>query len=158
MLTGPSCLSSVAASAVMTVFDAGRRRSVTDEALAAYDYQVAAYRENVLTGFRQVEDNLAAVGPFEFSGATGMLWQACEQQFQLTGSAPLKRTVIRFYLGNAESFSGQDHQLEADEMGYERQPRSSLGAPMYFLKSQTADRRQSRWVAEFTGQLTGRWG
>jgi outer membrane protein TolC len=44
----------------MTVFDAGRRRSVTDEALAAYDYQVAAYRENVLTGIRQVEDNLAA--------------------------------------------------------------------------------------------------
>jgi hypothetical protein len=54
------------ASAVMTVFDAQRLRSVTDEALAAYDYQVAAYRENVLTGFRQVEDNLAAVGRFEF--------------------------------------------------------------------------------------------
>jgi outer membrane protein TolC len=44
-----------------TIFDAGRRRSVTDEALAAYDHQVAAYRENVLTGFQQVEDNLAAV-------------------------------------------------------------------------------------------------
>ena len=27
----------------------------------AYDSQVAAYRENVLTGFQQVEDNLAAV-------------------------------------------------------------------------------------------------
>src|ERR1700733_5326701 len=45
----------------MTVFDVGRRRALTDRAIAAYDYQVAAYRENVLTGFQQVEDNLAAV-------------------------------------------------------------------------------------------------
>jgi outer membrane protein TolC len=45
----------------MTVFDVGRRRALTDQAIAAYDYQVAAYRENVLTGFQQVEDNLAAV-------------------------------------------------------------------------------------------------
>ena len=45
----------------MTVFDVGRRGSLTDQALAAYDYQVAAYRQNVLTGFQQVKDNLAAV-------------------------------------------------------------------------------------------------
>jgi len=43
-----------------TVFDAGARGAVVDEARAIYDEDVALYRQTVLTGFQQVEDNLAA--------------------------------------------------------------------------------------------------
>ena len=61
LLNGPSGLWSFGLTAVGTVFDVGRRRAFTDQARAAYDSQVANYREIVLNGFQQVEDNLAAV-------------------------------------------------------------------------------------------------
>jgi len=44
-----------------TVFDGGFRRAQTDAARAAYDATVASYRQTVLTGFQEVEDNLAAL-------------------------------------------------------------------------------------------------
>jgi NodT family efflux transporter outer membrane factor (OMF) lipoprotein len=61
LLNGPSGLWSIGLSAVGTVFDVGRRRALTDQARSAYDSQVANYRQTVLNGFQQVEDNLAAV-------------------------------------------------------------------------------------------------
>ena len=61
LLQGPSGLWAVGSSAVVTLFDVGRRRAANDQAKASYDSSVASYRETVLTGFQQVEDNLAAL-------------------------------------------------------------------------------------------------
>jgi NodT family efflux transporter outer membrane factor (OMF) lipoprotein len=61
LLSGPSILWSAGPSALFTVFDVGRRRAASDQAVAAYDQTVANYRQTVLTGFQQVEDNVAAL-------------------------------------------------------------------------------------------------
>ena len=61
LISGPSILWSAGGSAVAPIFDAGRRRANMDQAIAFYDQTVANYRETVLTGFQQVEDNVAAL-------------------------------------------------------------------------------------------------
>jgi NodT family efflux transporter outer membrane factor (OMF) lipoprotein len=57
----PSRFFAVGPALVETLYDAGRRHAYTDQAWAAYDANVAAYRQNVLTAFQQVEDNLASL-------------------------------------------------------------------------------------------------
>ena len=44
-----------------TLFDGGLRRAQTAQAIANYDANVAAYRETVLAGFAEVEDQLASL-------------------------------------------------------------------------------------------------
>jgi NodT family efflux transporter outer membrane factor (OMF) lipoprotein len=68
--SGPSGLWALGASAVMTLFDGGRRHAVSDQAKAAYDQSVAAYREIILTSFQDVEDNLAALRILENESKT----------------------------------------------------------------------------------------
>jgi NodT family efflux transporter outer membrane factor (OMF) lipoprotein len=60
-LSSPSAFAIVGASAVVTAFDAGRRRAASDQARAGYDQTVANYRQDVLTAYQEVEDNLAAL-------------------------------------------------------------------------------------------------
>jgi len=57
----PSRFWSLGPALALTLFDAGRRRAVTDQAIASYDQTVAQYRGTVLGAFREVEDNLAAL-------------------------------------------------------------------------------------------------
>ena len=68
--SGPSGLWALGASAVMTLFDGGRRHAVSDQAKAAYDQSIASYREIVLTSFQNVEDNLAALRILENESRT----------------------------------------------------------------------------------------
>ena len=57
----PSHFFAVGPTLLETLYDAGRRHAFTDQAWAAYDANVASYRQNVFTAFQEVEDNLAAL-------------------------------------------------------------------------------------------------
>jgi len=60
LFSASSSFWSIGASVAETVFDAGARKAQVRQARAAYDQAVATYRQAVLTGLGQVEDNLAA--------------------------------------------------------------------------------------------------
>jgi len=68
-VTAPSRFWSLGPALAQTLFDGGLRRAQTDQAIAAYDANVAAYRQTVLTGFKEVEDNLAALRILEEEAA-----------------------------------------------------------------------------------------
>jgi NodT family efflux transporter outer membrane factor (OMF) lipoprotein len=65
LIDAPSALWALGSSAVMTIFDGGRRHAQTDQARAAYDEQVANYRFTVSTAYSEVEDWLAALRQLE---------------------------------------------------------------------------------------------
>ena len=69
-LSGPSGFAAVGLSALETLFDAGQRHAISDQAAAAYDQSVANYRQDVLTAFEEVEDNLAALRILEQEAQT----------------------------------------------------------------------------------------
>ena len=64
-IDAPSALWALGSSALMTLFDGGRRHAQTDQARAAYDEQVANYRTTVTTAYSEVEDWLAALRQLE---------------------------------------------------------------------------------------------
>jgi NodT family efflux transporter outer membrane factor (OMF) lipoprotein len=57
----PSRFWAIGPAAVQTLADGGRRRAISEAALASYDATVAEYRQAALTAFQQVEDSLAAL-------------------------------------------------------------------------------------------------
>jgi NodT family efflux transporter outer membrane factor (OMF) lipoprotein len=61
LLSTTSTLWSAGPAALVTVFDAGRRRAITAQAQGAYDEAVANYRATVLAAFRDVEDQLSTL-------------------------------------------------------------------------------------------------
>jgi len=67
--TLPSRFWSLGPALALTLFDGGRRRAVSDQAIATYDEDVANYRNTVLTAFKEVEDNLAALRVLEEEAA-----------------------------------------------------------------------------------------
>ncbi len=58
---GPSSFWSLGAQAAQVLFDAGQRRTLTDQARQQYEAQAAAYRNTVIQAFKDVEDNLSSL-------------------------------------------------------------------------------------------------
>ena len=79
-----------------TIYDGGRRRGVSDQALAGFDQSSADYRETVLTAFRQVEDNLAVLR---------ILTEEQEQQRQATEAARGAQNIFNNrYVGGIDTY------------------------------------------------------
>jgi NodT family efflux transporter outer membrane factor (OMF) lipoprotein len=96
LLSGPSILWSAGPSALFTIFDVGRRRAASDQAIAAYDQAVANYRQTVLTGFQQVEDNVAALRILEH--------EAQVQDRAVTAAQKYLELAITRYTGGVTSY------------------------------------------------------
>jgi len=69
LFTAPFRFWSIGPSIAQTIFDGGLRRAQTDQAIATYDANVAAYRQTVLNGFTEVEDQLVALRTLEQEAA-----------------------------------------------------------------------------------------
>ncbi len=65
LFSGPSFLWSVGPVLAQTLFDAGKRHALAEEARANHEATVATYCQTVLTAFQQVEDNLAGLRMLE---------------------------------------------------------------------------------------------
>ncbi|HKD59476.1 MAG TPA: efflux transporter outer membrane subunit [Terracidiphilus sp.] len=70
LIQGPSALWSLGAQATQILFDAGRRRAITDQARHNYESQASTYRATVLGAFNEVEDRLSDLRVLEQENST----------------------------------------------------------------------------------------
>jgi len=91
-----SLLWSIGPTLSQTIFDAGRRAAVSEQANASYDETVADYRQTTLTAFQQVEDNLIALR---------VLQQEAENQHQATLAAQSAEQIFNNrYVGGLDTY------------------------------------------------------
>lgn len=85
LFAAPTHFWSLGAALAQPLFDAGLRSAQKAQAVATYDEDVATYRQAVLTGFQEVEDNLAALRILEEEAAVqDEVVQAARQAVDLT--------------------------------------------------------------------------
>jgi NodT family efflux transporter outer membrane factor (OMF) lipoprotein len=85
LFAAPTHFWSLGAALTGPLFDAGLRSAQKAQALGAYDEEVATYRQTVLAGFQEVEDNLAALRILEEEAAVQHeVVQSARQALDLT--------------------------------------------------------------------------
>lgn len=115
LLSGPSALWAIGASAFGTIFEGGRRHAVTAETQAAYEQTVATYRQTVLGAFQDVEDNLAAQRILEQEATTqdGAV-AAAEHSLQLSLNRYKGGVASYLEVTTAQSLALSDERAAAD--------------------------------------------
>jgi len=85
LFTLPNRFWSLGADFAAVLFDGGARSAQKEAAIAVYDKSVANYRQTVLSGFQEVEDNLAALRELEQEAAVQQsAAQSAAEALQLT--------------------------------------------------------------------------
>jgi outer membrane protein, multidrug efflux system len=96
LFTAPAEAWSFGPSALVNLFDGGKRDALNDKARAAYDEAVAQYRQTVLDAFGEVEDNLAALR---------LLAQAAEtQQAAVVAATDSTHHASNLYSGGLQTY------------------------------------------------------
>jgi NodT family efflux transporter outer membrane factor (OMF) lipoprotein len=114
-LSWPSRLWAVGPSVAQMIFDAGRRRAVSESALASYDESVANYRQAALMAFQEVEDNLATLRVLEEqSQAQRVAVEAAEQSLELSLNRYKGGLVTYLEVIAAQSIALQNQITEVD--------------------------------------------
>ncbi|HYM03074.1 MAG TPA: efflux transporter outer membrane subunit [Stellaceae bacterium] len=88
---------SVGPQLTQTIFDAGLRSAQLDAARASYDQSVANYRQVVLTGFQQVEDQLAALRI--------LAEQSTLQESAVRNAREAERLILNQYLAGTVAYT-----------------------------------------------------
>ncbi len=118
LLTVPSRVWSLGPLLAWSLFDGGQRQAQTDAAIAAYDATVSDYKQTVLTGFQEVEDNLSALRLLEQEAAE----QAAAVKF---ARESVQQTENRYKAGTVDYLSVVTVQTTA--LSNERAALSVLG-------------------------------
>jgi NodT family efflux transporter outer membrane factor (OMF) lipoprotein len=116
--TAPSRFWSVGPALAATLFDAGLRKSQTEQAIANYDATVAAYRQTVLTALQDVEDNVAALRILEDEAAVQReALEAARQTLDLTLNQYKAGTVSYLNVVTAQTTALANERTAVDIQG-----------------------------------------
>jgi NodT family efflux transporter outer membrane factor (OMF) lipoprotein len=98
-----------------TLFDAGRRNAVVKQAQDAFDVTVANYRQNVLTAFQQVEDNLSTLRILEQEAkATAQAVDAAERSLKIATDQYKAGTTSYLTVITAQALALQNERTAVD--------------------------------------------
>ena len=114
-LTWPSRFWAVGPSVAQTIFDAGRRRAVSESAAASYDETVANYRQAALAAFQEVEDNLSTLRVLEQQAeAQRVATESALQSLDLALSRYKGGLVTYLEVTTAQTIALQNQSTEVD--------------------------------------------